>query len=271
MFKKEDNYNIKKVSEKPFNQNSSDNFYEYYWKELLKLENRFLPEFEGDCDLSPAFDKEGLYNLDQDPFYKYYSGQFTPRFSTKHIDYNAKASQKKGESFEEYIERRITEPRDEYRELGVFYEKPEGSSELSTKEVAERGVTPEEIDALLVELGYLDQDITPEILYLILYDKEFCEELIDETIRKEFKEKRAFDLEFEEMYDQQVRKLFRFKDMVWFKRLHAYFLWLEGRSMLFAFIKKKVLRVYYKYRKNRPVFLFIFFLYILWVMLMRCI
>lgn len=250
----------------------------------MELERDMLPEFEGDCDLSQVYDSKGLYNMEFDPFYKYFTQQYQSRNlsikapllteavvgkSTDVSDVVLDKQRHKGETLDEYIERRITEPREEYRELGTFYEKPEGSKVLSTKEVAERGVTAEEIDALLVELGYLDEDITPEILYLILYDKEFCEELIDDVIRVEEREEKAFDLEYEEMYDKHVRKLFRFKDMKWFQQLSVYFMWLEGRSVIFAFFKKMILKVYFKYRNNRPVFVLLFLLYVLWFFLMR--
>ena len=190
-----------------------------------------LPESEGDCQLHPAYDLDGKYKLELDPFYKDFVRQYECRdgLSLKkkktvsngcNADRNenivksqSNKTRREGESFEEYIERRIMEPRDEYRELGTFYEKPEGSDVLSTTEVAERGVTAEEIDALLVELGYIDEDVTAEVLYLILYDREFCEELINEIVRSEEQEEKAFDLEYEEMYDKHVRKLFRFKDM----------------------------------------------------------
>lgn len=257
-------------------QMDSEEFYDYYWKELLKLEDRFLPEFEGDCDLSPAFDEEGNYRLERDPFYKYYAKQYVLRQKAKKgsskMKYHKKKEMekaiRKGETFEEYIERRIMEPRDPYRELGEFYEKPEGSTELSTKEIAERGVSMEEIDALFIELGYIDEDVTPEILYIILYEKEFFEELVDEITQIHEEEDRIFDLEYEEMYDKHVRKLFRFKDLAWFQRLNVYSMWLERQSPVFAFFKKRILRLYFNYRKNRPVFLFIFLLHILWFFFM---
>lgn len=182
-----------------------DPFFDIYFKELLKLDDKIIPECEGDCDLTFAYNSEGYVDVINDPFYRYYHQLYLVRtgkcdeetlekfavFLTDNRTIKEKFDVGNGSSiiedmkeWEEKVDVDV-DPIDiliSQRDLGgAFIERPEGSTELSTKDILDQGISIDDIEDLIEELGMIEYGfITPEILYLLLYDDDFFEEIANE-------------------------------------------------------------------------------------------
>lgn len=204
VFRKENSQSVNKeqmtVLDEFHTAKTADDFFDLYFNELMKLDENFKSGYDGDCDIRVSYDEEGNHVVEKDPFYRYYHQLYLVRMGKSKAD-NLKVFESNflvedsrvcdgfmdhNISSDNFLEEKVdVDPIDlliEQRDLGGgLVERPEGSTELSTKDILDQGISIDDIEDLIEELGMIEYGfITPEILYLLLYDDDFFEEIANE-------------------------------------------------------------------------------------------